>query len=385
MAFDLHADLRNALVPLGRHQRLLEVLEAARRLAEELGDERRLAQVLSFLSNYYGNVGNSDLALETGERALVLGERVGAIDLALGGNMSVGEIYRTLGNYPRAREFLRRAVALIGPDHEQDAFGQVGLPAVRARSHLAWTLAELGEFEQARASAAAGLQLADASHHAYSICHACLGLGGVRVRIGEFESAISILMRGFATSEQVPLLRPPIAADLGVALARCGRIAEGLSYVDAAVEGATQMGRMSRLPLLLVKCGEIHLLAGEPAAATRLATTAHSLATEQKERGNEVYASHLLGEILATADSASEPARRHFADALALAEELGMRPLAAHCHAGLGRFFTRAGESEKAHQHLTAASTMYRAMAMRFWLVQLERDAAALAPARSLP
>ncbi len=39
-------------------------------LAEKLGDERRLAQVHSFLSNYYGNVGHSDLALEAGERSL---------------------------------------------------------------------------------------------------------------------------------------------------------------------------------------------------------------------------------------------------------------------------------------------------------------------------
>ena len=382
LAFDLRCDLRNALVPLGRHQRLLEVLEAARHLAEALGDERRLAQVLSFLSNYYGNVGDSDQALETGERALVLGERAGAVDLLIVGNMSVGEIYRTLGNYPKAHEFLSRAVTLIDHDHENDAFGQAGLPAVRVRSHLGWTLAELGEFEQARAAAAAGLQLADASHHAYSICHACLGLGGVRVRIGEFESAITILMRGFATSEQVPLLRPPIAADLGVALARCGRIAEGLSYVDAAVEGATQMGRMSRLPLLLVKCGEIHLLAGESAAATRLAKTAHALATEQKERGNEVYARHLLGEIMESADGASDEARQHFAAALSLADELGMRPLAAHCHAGLARFFARAGEPEKAREQLTTAATMYRQMAMRFWLVQLEREAAAPAIAR---
>ena len=379
LAFDLRCDLRNALIPLGRHQRLLEVLEAARRLADTLGDERRLAQVFSYLSNYYGNVGNSDQALATGERALVLGERARAVDLLIVGNMSVGEIYRTLGNYPKAHEFLSRAVTLIGHDHESDAFGQAGLPAVRARSHLAWTLAELGEFEQARRAASTGLQLADRSHHAYSICHACLGLGGVRVRIGEFEAAITILMRGFATSEQVPLLRPPIAADLGVALARCGRIAEGLSYVDAAVEGATQMGRMSRLPLLLAKCGEIHLLAADPDAATRLAQTALALATEQKERGNEVYARHLLGEILETAEGAADEARRHFAAALSLARELGMRPLAAHCHAGLARYFARAGEPGKAHEHLTTAATMYREMSMRFWLAQLEREAGARA------
>ena len=55
-----------------------------------------------------------------------------------------------------------------------------------------------------------------------------------------------------------------------------------------------------------------------------------------------------------------------------------MRPLAAHCHAGLARLLAGAGEPEKAREHLTTAATMYREMTMRFWLVQLEREAASL-------
>ena len=52
---------------------------------------------------------------------------------------------------------------------------------------------------------------------------------------------------------------------------------------------------------MLVKCGEIHLLAGESHEATRLGDEALRLAIEQKERGNEVYARHLLAEIHAAA------------------------------------------------------------------------------------
>ena len=373
-AVDLYCDLRNALVPLGPHQRLLEVMTEARRLAEELGDELRQAQVLSFLSNYYGNVGQSEQALAASEQALVLGERVGATNVLIASNMSLGEIHRTLGDYPKAHRHLHRVVALIGPDREQEHFGQVGLPAVRARSHLAWTLAEMGDFHGARTVAEDGLRIADASDHAYTLSHACLGLGGTRVRQGEFETAISILARGLAATEHVPLLRPPIAADLGVALARCGRLAEGLAQLDAAVEGARTMGRFSRLPLMLVKCGEIHLLAGEPAEAARLATDALRLATEQQERGNQVYARHLLARCHA-GDSRSA-AEGFYAEALAQATQLGMWPLAAHCHAGLWRLHARTSESQKAQPHLTAATTMYREMAMRFWLEELEREAA---------
>lgn len=377
-AFDLHCELRNALVPLGQHPRLLQALKAAERIAEALGDERRLAQIYSFLSNFYGSVGHSDLALEAGERSLVLGERVGATDLLRVGNMSAGEIYRTLGDYAKAKTFLTRAVALIDPRDEQAYAGQVGLPAVRARDHLVWTLAELGEFPAAGAAAAEAMRIADASNHPYSICHACLGLGGMRVRQGEFEAASAVLGRGFAKSAQVPLLRPPLAADLGPARAHCGRLAEGLSHLDAAVEGATTMGRFSRLPLLLVKCGEIHLLAGDADGAMRLADAALRLAAEQKERGNQVYARNLLGEIQRRAAQTSAEAERHLLDALALAGELGMRPLAAHARAGLSRCYdARVADRAKAAQHRAAAVTLYRDMAMRFWLERLAAETAA--------
>ena len=203
--------------------------------------------------------------------------------------------------------------------------------------------------------------------------HACLGLGGTRLRQGDFEAAIPILVRGMDTSERVPLLRPPIAADLGVAYARSGNVAEGLAHLHAAVEGAKAMGRLSRLALMIVKCGEIHLLAGEPDEAVRLGEDALHLAIEQKERGNEVYARHLLAEIQARGGpQRASAAQREYRTALALATELGMRPLAARCNAGLGLLLLHSSEPMQAQGYLDAAKAMFREMAMRFWLEQLD-------------
>jgi hypothetical protein len=64
----------------------------------------------------------------------------------------------------------------------------------------------------------------------------------------------------------------------------------------------------------------------------------------------------------------------------ALAEELGMRPLAAHCHLGLGRLYRRTGKRDEAQEHLTTAATMYREMDMRFWLMQAETERTVLGP-----
>jgi tetratricopeptide (TPR) repeat protein len=243
---------------------------------------------------------------------------------------------------------------------------------VRARSHLAWTLAELGDFPGAYAAAEEGLRLADASGHSYSITHGCLGLGGVRLRQGEFQAAIPILTRGLAASDRVPLLRPPIAADLGVAYARCGNIEEGLTHLHAAVDGAKSMGRMSRLPLMLVKCGEIHLLAGDRGEARDLADTALRLAVQQKERGNEVYARHLLAKLEMGADGAE----RFYREALDLANEIGMAPLAARCHAGLAIVYAKLSRPDAAEGNLAHARSMFRSMGMRFWLDSLQAETA---------
>ncbi|OGK90257.1 MAG: hypothetical protein A2X50_14525 [Candidatus Rokubacteria bacterium GWF2_70_14] len=60
---------------------------------------------------------------------------------------------------------------------------------------------------------------------------------------------------------------------------------------------------------------------------------------------------------------------------MALAGALGMRPLVARCHLGLGTLCLRTGERQAAREHLTTAATGFREMAMRLWS---ERAAAAL-------
>ena len=125
--------------------------------------------------------------------------------------------------------------------------------------------------------------------------------------------------------------------------------------------------------------GEVHLLAGEHDEAERLASEALYLAIEQKERGNEACARHLIAEIHAARGSIpASTIERDYADALALATALGMRPLAARCHAGFGQWLLRAGRPEASQRHLDTAAEMFREMGMRFWLDKLERERAEL-------
>jgi class 3 adenylate cyclase len=62
----------------------------------------------------------------------------------------------------------------------------------------------------------------------------------------------------------------------------------------------------------------------------------------------------------------------HYQQALALAEELGMRPLVAHCHRGLGMLYATTAQHEQARAALSIAIELYRAMDMTFWLPQAQ-------------
>jgi tetratricopeptide (TPR) repeat protein len=107
--------------------------------------------------------------------------------------------------------------------------------------------------------------------------------------------------------------------------------------------------------------------------AQALAEQAIEHTTTYKERGHRAYALRLLGEIAARLNPPeSEQAEAYYQQALALAEQLGMRPLMAHCHLGLGALYRQIGHGEEAHAALSTAIALYRAMKMMFWLSRAE-------------
>ena len=127
--------------------------------------------------------------------------------------------------------------------------------------------------------------------------------------------------------------------------------------------------------LIVTHLSEAYMLADRLEEAIACGDRALALARERGQRGYEAWALSHLGEIVSCCDRLdAETAEGHYRDALGVAEELGMRPLVAHCHLGLGRVYRRTGKREQAQERLTTAATMYREMAMRFWLEQTEKE-----------
>ena len=122
----------------------------------------------------------------------------------------------------------------------------------------------------------------------------------------------------------------------------------------------------------------LYLRAGNLTEAETTAETALGFAQRQGERGNEAWIHWLLGQVMIERDE-RDAAIRRFEMAQGLADQLGMRPLIAHCHLGLGKLYSRTGDRQQAQGYLSTATTMFREMDMQFWLEQAEAELARLA------
>jgi tetratricopeptide (TPR) repeat protein len=188
-------------------------------------------------------------------------------------------------------------------------------------------------------------------------------------------SAEPVLARGLAACAEVPVLFPPFAGDLAVVRALDGRVAEAVELAGQAVARGERMGRLGRLSLIVTHLGEVLLSAGRLGEAATQGRRALALARHHKERGNQVYALRLLALALGEAPAPDlTAARAHGEEALALADTLGMRPLAARCHLALARLARRAGDEDGTGRHRERAESLLHALGMTYWLQRADLD-----------
>ena len=375
-AIDLRLGIHPALTALGGAPgRMVDHLSRAETLAQTLGDQRRLGWVYATMSNNCWLASDMDCAIVSSQRALALAATLGHVGLQARAHLTLGQVYYDAGDYPRAVEHLGRNVATLQGDLLYERFDGIAIVAVTSRAWLSWCHAERGAFTEGLAMAEEGLRIAETVNHPFSLIEACRGVSFVLLRRGDVHRAIPVLERAIDLCQEwhLPLLLPLQTAALGLAYALEGRVAAGLALVEQGVEQQAARGGSWRLALLVAWLSEASLLAGRLEEEYQHATQAVDLARQYMRQGNQAWALWLLGEITARqASPEGEPAAGHYRQALALAEELGMRPLQAHCHLGLGALYRQMGCVEQARVALSTALDCYRAMEMTLWLPQTE-------------
>ena len=247
-------------------------------------------------------------------------------------------------------------------------------PSVFSRMWLVMSLAEVGAFAEGSTYGDEAIQIAETVAQPWSRIGAYCGVGLLSLRQGDFQKAITVLERGLTLCQatHIPLMFPLVASQLGSAYALSGQISQALPLLEQAME-QTAAAIGSDAAMQAAYLSEAYLLAGRLQDAAPLPDEPWSSPVHTQERGHQAYALQLLGEIAAQREPPEvEPAIASYLQALALADELGMRPLQAHCHCGLGKLYGEIGRHDEACTELQTAIELYRAMDMTFWLPQAE-------------
>jgi tetratricopeptide (TPR) repeat protein len=363
---------------LGEIQRTRERLREAEALAERLNDERRRGRVCALATNVHSMLGELDEALASGTRALEIAGRLGDLRLRVLATSYLEQAHYFRGEYERVVELATENLAALPADSVYAYLGAAAPASVYDRSWLVRSLAELGRFAEAAQYEAEAFRLAEPTHHAFTVGLPHIAAGTRHLLKGDWVKARSLLERGVAVvrTGNVAIQLPLAVASSAWALAQVGEASEALRRLR---EGEELLERQAARGIVGYLGGLYHAL-GRVGLLLRRLDEARSLGERAVESspcqpGFAALALHLLGDIATDPDRFdADTAETHYRKALGIAEELGMRPLVAHCHLGLGKLYRRTGKRQEAHEHLTTATTMYREMDMRFWLEQAERE-----------
>jgi class 3 adenylate cyclase/tetratricopeptide (TPR) repeat protein len=384
-AFDIRLQLRPVLTMLGDARRVLERLQEAAALAERLDDDQRRGRTWAYMAAAHIPLGDADAALASSERAREIAGRLGDLRLRILASSFRAQLSFYRGDYETAVDQARENLAAVPVEFPGESFGVAVTPPVWERYWLIFSLSALGRFAEAAGPEGELLRLAESTLNPVAISMALMVAGYLRFVRGDCTPARGFLERAtsMARAAHIGAVLPMAVAFLAGVLAETGEVDAASDALREGEELWTR-ARASRVLGIGSGAGLLQFLAGghftlgHRGDARRLAEAGVECAGAAL--GTKAGLLCLLGAMAIHGDEfdADESLTR-YTEALALAEPRHMRPLIAHCHAGLAKVYRRTGRLDQALEHFATATTMYRDMGLTYWLEKIGKGLKPLA------
>jgi tetratricopeptide (TPR) repeat protein len=194
---------------------------------------------------------------------------------------------------------------------------------------VAWSLAELGEFDEAISSADDAVAIAESINQPYSMAAAYLASGQIYLLRGALEDAVQWLERavGICRTWNLRVILPTTTGLLGLSYALNGQLDEALPMTEES-ESLSSAIRIFDTPMAITAASVVFLRCGRVDEAAQAAARIMELTSQRKLRGSHARALYTTATVNAISGAPDEArAERHFVEGLTLADELGMRPL----------------------------------------------------------
>ena len=362
-AVDLRLTALAPLLPLGAHERVIELLSEAVRYAQQLGDPGREARVHTQLCAELWVIGRYAQAQAAAERALELlpqceGEQF-ALEISTRYNLVM--VQHARAELRAARAGLAQLLAAVQGPAALRRLGWAGYPSVLIRTFVITVASMSGDFADAAQAFAEGRALADQLGHGFSRAMITEQYGMCLLVQGEVERARELLREALTICEhdEVSTMVPPSATHLAQALIEQGELGPARSLLDGVDELALERGGHYALGYKRFVMSRWHHKKGDLAAARAEAELSVQETSACGERGFHVKALVQLGDVLADDPAHSGLALQVYDQALTRARELGMQPYVAFALGGMSRLLARRGEGQRAESLRREAAALW--------------------------
>ena len=367
---EIDVTLKLAAVSVTRSDtdRDLAALERARAMADALGDESRLAQVLYWLGRIHYVVGATSIAIAYAEQGLAIADRLGDETLAAAPVNLLGRAY--------SRSTLPRAVQMMVRSVEQ--MHRVGntTEETTARGFLGGTLAVSGDFEPAFTYLEQGIQLAREAGNPFAEAANLFYRGiaheqhGAPARaVPDYEAALRLaesagdIFRIYATKHYQ-----------GWACTMAGDVPRGRKLLEESLALATRLGTKVSLGLAKAYFAGSLMAEGQYDEAVSTCEEAIRLAEEAQEISAGARARRILAEVLLHRHPPDlQLAERTIAEATRIQQDIGAKPELARSFLTYARVLAALGETAQSKACLTEAIAMFQQMGMAWDIAQTEQ------------
>ena len=365
-AIDLRLRAYAPLLAMGDVDRLIAVMRDADELARLIGDKRRQAATLSQLSSGLWLSGQHRTGLQYADMAEKLASDVQDFSIGLAAKFNRATLHHALGMVREAAEIYGSILDTLDGDLEYKRFGWTALPSVLTCGFLTWCAVDLGDFPLAKQTVDRAMRIVDVVREPYSVVYAHLADGLYQMGLANTRDAVTAFETAKAVAESSQMQLPIATAWLAAAYVQAQRAQEALSLLaDADKAGTYKHGGMYNWVHHHLSLARAYLHLGRIDEAQATIARAQEIALAADEVVHLGLAYKTQGDIATVAmTEGGEIARRAFSRALSIAKPRGLRPLEAHCYAGLASLEDRLGRASEAARNREKAEQAYEAIGL---------------------